>query len=149
MPLSQGRIGYKTKLAWGDGATPTEAFTEIAEQLTLEPADTQTDEVEFSNQDSDDFRKEFKPSWIDGGELTVTFNYIPGNTTQSNVRDDRDAQTIRNWRINLRDPVSNTVDQTITFAGWVKSFKLNTIDPASRMEGSATIRVTGPETWAP
>jgi hypothetical protein len=145
--MSSGRIGYKTKLAWGNGASP-EVFTEIAEQLTLEPADAQTDEVEFSNQDSTGFRKEFKPSWIDGGELTVTCNYIPGNASQAQMRTDRDNQTIRNWRINLRDPITGSIDQTITFAGWVKSFRLNTISPADRMEVSATIRVTGAETWA-
>jgi Lambda phage tail tube protein, TTP len=145
--MSNGRIGYKSKLAWGDGATPTEVFTEIAEQLSVEPADTQTDEVEFSNQDSLDFRKEFKPSWIDGGELTVTCNYIPGDTTQAKLRDDRDGQIIRNWRINVADPLTGDINETITFQGWVKSFKLGTISPADRLECSGTIRVTGPETW--
>lgn len=144
---SEGRIGYKSKLAWGDGATP-EIFTPIKEQLSVEPADTQTDEVEFSNQDSLNFRKEFKPSWIDGGELTVTFNYIPGEDSQSQLRDDRDAQTIRNYQLGIADPITGDVEETVTFAGWVKSFKLGTITPADRLEGTATIRVTGPETWA-
>lgn len=146
--MSNGRIGYKSKLAWGDGATPTEVFTPIAEQLSVEPADAQTDEVEFSNQDSLDFRKEFKPSWIDGGELTVTFNYIPGDTSQAKLREDRDSQTIRNWQLGIADPITGDVDETVTFQGWVKSFKLGTVSPADRLEGSGTIRVTGPEVWA-
>lgn len=145
--MSQGRVGYKSKLAYGDGGSP-EVFTEIAEQTSLEPADAVADEVEFSNQDSVGFRKEFKPTWIDGGELSVTANYIPGNATQAQLRTDRDAQTVRNWRINLRDPIAGSIDQTITFAGFVKSFKLNTISPADKVEMAATIRVTGAETWS-
>jgi Lambda phage tail tube protein, TTP len=145
--MSMGRVGYKTKLAYGDGATPTENFTEIAEQTSLEPADAVTDEVEFSNQDSLNFRKEWKPTWIDGGELTCTANYIPGNATQEAPRTDRDNQTIRNWRINVRDPITGSIDQTITFAGYVKGYKLNTISPADKVEVQITIRVTGAETW--
>jgi hypothetical protein len=146
--MSQGRIGYKSKLAYGDGGTPTELFTEVAEQTSLEPPDTTTDEVEFSNQDSPNYRKEFKPTWIDGGECVCTCNYIPSNITQQAPRTDRDNQTIRNWRINLRDPISGAIDQTITFQGYVKSYKLNTISPADKMELSFTVRVTGAETWA-
>ena len=42
--MSQGTIGYKSKLAWGDGGAP-EVFTEVAEQVTCEPADPQFDEA--------------------------------------------------------------------------------------------------------
>jgi tail tube protein len=146
--MSQGRVGYKTKLAYGDGATPTEVFTEIAEQVTLEPANAVAEEVDFTNQDSPGWRKESKPTWIDGGELTCTCNYIPGDTTQEAVRDDWNAHTIRNWRLNIREPVADVIDETNTFQGYVKDWKLNTISPTEAMRVQFVVKVTGPETWA-
>src|SRR5262245_33216322 len=106
-------------MAYGDGGRPTEIFTAFEEENEHAHPDTLTEEVEFSNHDSLNYRKEFKPTWIDGGECVCTANYIPSNTTQQAPRTDRDNQTIRNWRINLRDPITGAIDQTITFAGYV------------------------------
>lgn len=146
--MSQGRVGYKSKLAAGDGATPTEVFTPIAEIVSIEPADATTEEVDFTNQDSVGWRKEFKPTWIDGGEVTAVCNYIPGDATQEAARDDRDAHTIRNWRILICEPVADVIDQHITFQGFVKTYKLDTISPSDPMRLTIVVRVTGPETWA-
>ena len=123
--MSEGRIGYKTKLAWGDGATP-EVFTEIAEQISLEPADDADGRGRvLATRTRLNFRKEFKPSWIDGGELTRHLQLHPRATRRR-----RSSATIATPRPSATGGSTSAtrspgrIDETVTFAGWVKSFKL-------------------------
>ena len=146
--MSTARIGYKSKLAYED-SPGSATYTEIANLRTVKPGDPQADEVEFTNQDSLAFRKEFMLTMIDGGSVTCEGNYLPENATHLNLRALRDSQAMTNWRINIRDATSGAVIQTITFPGQVKSFTLGELAPNSLQTFSLSVRVSGAETWNP
>jgi hypothetical protein len=146
--MSTARIGYKSRLAYED-SPGAGTYTEIANIRTCKPGDPQADEIEFTNQDSLNFRKEFMLTMIDGGSVTCEGNYLPENVTHQQLRILRDNQAMINWRINIRDATLGSVIQTITFAGQVKSFTLGELAPNSLQSYALSVRVSGAETWVP
>lgn len=74
-----GMIGYGSTVRIGRGATPT--WTELDLIGDLDLPDEQIDEVETTHMKSPGRRRQFISGLIDGGELTIPMNYIPGSTT--------------------------------------------------------------------
>lgn len=79
---TQARLGYGSKLLIGDGGSP-ETFAEIGE-ITEGPDDGDSvDNIEVTNHQSPGRRKEYIGALIDGGDLTITVNYIPSDATHN------------------------------------------------------------------
>lgn len=147
MSASQGQIGYKADIQYGDGASP-EVFTSIAETTSIDPSDPQFDEVEFTHLESPDRVREFKPTFLDMGELKCEANYIPGNATQEQIFTDRAAGTSRNWRYRIKDNTTGSVLRTATFPGYVKSAKEGPITTTDKIALAFTIRIGGAVTYS-
>ncbi len=145
--MSLGIIGYKARIWKGDGATP-EVFTPAPEVVSIDPADPQFDEAEFTHLESPNRRKEFKPTFSDGGEVKVEENYIPGDSFQQGVQTDRDAGTIRNFKISWADNETGAILRAVIFPGYVKSAKPGNTTTKERVPFNWTVRVTGAETWS-
>lgn len=79
--MPDGIIGYGSKVRIGVGATPT--WTELAFVGDIEMPDEQVDEVEVTHMQSPGRRKQFIAGLIDGGEVGVPMNYIPGSVTDT------------------------------------------------------------------
>lgn len=80
---TQARLGYTTKLKLGDNGSPSETFAEIGE-ITEGPDDSDSVElVEVTNHQSPGRRREYIGALIEGGELTITVNYIPSHATHN------------------------------------------------------------------
>lgn len=134
---TQARLGYGVKLRLGDGATPTETFAEIAEIKTLDDGDS-AEAVEVTNHQSPGRRKQFIPGLIDGDEISLTLNYIPGHATHSLAAGLRGLVGVqRNFR--LEEPGNSTgvqVSCVITNVG--RSYPVE-----NAMEMSVTLKKTG------
>lgn len=77
---TKARLGYGTVLKLGDGSSP-ETFADIGE-ITEGPDDGDSvDQIEVTNHQSPGRRKEYIGALIDGGEITLTVNYIPDDPT--------------------------------------------------------------------
>lgn len=77
---TQARLGYSTKLLMGDAGSP-EVFAEVGE-ITEGPDDEDSAElIEVTNHQSPNRRREYIGDLIDGGEITLTCNYIPDHPT--------------------------------------------------------------------
>lgn len=81
-PNSEAALGYGAKILMGDGATPVEAFAEIAELGDFEDSDT-IGQIEVTNHQSPGKRKEYIGDLIDGDEISFEANYIPNHPTQN------------------------------------------------------------------
>jgi hypothetical protein len=142
MALSDAIITNGCTLQVGDGATPTEAFTAIAEIVTIEPPAGEAAEVEVTHLEST--AKEFKAGLADFGSGTATMNLIPGSLKQEQLEDDAVAGTVRNYRIMFPDATNGRA-----FAAFVSSFKLDSIGNDAPLRATATLRATGPVTRVP
>ncbi|RNF35390.1 phage tail tube protein [Paracoccus methylarcula] len=77
--MPDGMIGYGSTVRIGQGATPTWTEIELVGDITL--PDEQVDEVDITHMKSPGRRRQFIAGLIDGGEVTVPMNYIPGSVT--------------------------------------------------------------------
>jgi len=81
MPLSNATFGYGTKFKVGDGGSPTEIFTTIAELQSITTAFS-ADDVDITNHDGDDRWREYLQG-LKGVELSIEGNYLPNNSTHN------------------------------------------------------------------
>ncbi len=135
--------GFGVQFKTGDGASP-EVFTAVAEVLSVGGPTINRDVIEATHTDSLNNYKEFLSGLTDGGEVTVTMNFLPGDVTQdesSGIMGDFLVQTLRQYQIVF--PTSPAV--TWTFAAFITGFEPDApID--DRMTSSATFKLSGKPT---
>jgi Lambda phage tail tube protein, TTP len=126
-----------TKLKLGNAGSP-ESFTAVAEVISLQQSGKKVDLIDVTNMDSPassvglTFR-EFIGGLADGGEMSFTANYIPGNSSQEAFRTAFDG-LLHNWQIVLpaslgtwsfagfvsADDKDYQIDKQLTFSGKIK-----------------------------
>lgn len=129
-----------TALQEGDGNTPVETFTTIAEIKNIGGPKLAAETKEVSSHSSGGW-KEFITTLMDGGEIALSLNFIPTSLTQGYQKGmlwDMVQRIQRHYRIVFPDAAGTTW----SFNGYVSKFdvKANTPDP---LEADVTIRVTG------
>ncbi len=145
MAASTVVTGMGVQFETGDGASP-EVFTKVAEVLSVGGPTVNRDVIEATHTDSLDNYKEFLSGLTDGGEVTVTMNFLPGDGTQdesTGLMGDFLVQTLRNYRIAF--PTSPVVNWT--FAAFLTGFEPDApID--DRMTATATFKLSAKPTIA-
>lgn len=137
---------FGTLMKIGDGATPTEAFTTIAEVLDITGPELTLGTEESTNHSSPGGWAEFVPTVKDGGEVGFEVNFLPSNATHSyaaGLIKDFDNKTKRNFQIVFPDS-GNT---TWLFAAFVTKFAPKA-PVAGRLAADVTLKVTGQPTLA-
>lgn len=134
---SQGAV-----LKIGDGGDPTEVFTAIGQVSAVSGlgggSPTEIDVTSLASTG-----KEFLMGLKDEGEVSITLNLDTGDTQQTLLRTSRDANTLKNFELDLTD--SGTT--TISFSAYVKTFAIGVaVDDKITLE--VALRLTGAATWA-
>lgn len=137
--MAESSFGVVLKI--GDGATPTEVFTAIAEVKDIKPFKLKAETKETTHHGSTGGWRTFKGTLIEGGECTFKINFLPANATHSfaaGLAADLIARTQRNFQITLPD----TDDTGYSFAAIVTQF-----DPDGPVDGiletDVTLKITG------
>lgn len=127
-------------IAAGNGASP-EVFTTIAEVSSIDGPTGQAPEIDVTDLSST--AREFVFGLKDEGEITLDLNYIPTNTQHDQLRTDKNAGTLRNYRITFTNSPANTW----TFGAYVKGLSIsNAVDNVTK--ASVTLRLSGAITQA-
>jgi predicted secreted protein len=137
------KIGFSTVFKVGSTASPS-VFTAIAEVINITGPGLARESVDVTSRDSLEQWREFIPALKDAGEVTITMNFLPGNTTQnlSGLLGQFNADTIRDYQI-----VFPGGSPTWTFRGFLTAFEPdNPMD--TQMSASATFKITGKPTLA-
>jgi predicted secreted protein len=125
-----------TLLQIGDGATPTEGFTTIAELKSISGPDLSRDSLDVTTHNSPGRWRQFIAGLKDGGQITFNINYVPTDPTHDNVSgllslfNDEDEHNIKlvfpdagttEWILpciivgfSATEPVDNVIDAAIT-----------------------------------
>jgi xanthine/CO dehydrogenase XdhC/CoxF family maturation factor len=141
--MTEARIG------WGGAvfvsANNTEAgLVELGEVTDCTFPQDETDEVEATHLKSPGRRKEFLAGLIDGGEVTVNLNYVPGSATDILLVAAKAAGTTRKVRFVIpSDDGTGAADWNIVTSGFVKKYAPDGMAPGDKMTATATIRITG------
>lgn len=129
-----------TLIQRGDGAE-NEAFATIAEIVSFTGPGGQATVIDVTSLDSE--AKEKRIGLPDEGQFTFECMLVPGDTAQDGLRDDRDDQTERNFKIILPD----TAVTTLSFAAFVLAFSITGgVDDV--VKASVTLEITGAVTWS-
>ena len=128
------------QLKIGDGATPTEAFTLIAEVLNISGPGEQVATIDATSFDST--AKEWISSALpDVSETTFEIHWIGNDLTHQKLRTDLRSGVRRNFELTLPDTTK------VTFAALITN-----ISPEFPLEGkisqNITLKPTGLPNWA-
>lgn len=107
--MTAGVSAFGTLLQRGDGATPTEGFTTVAELQSIEVPAVQTDTIDMTHHTSPGAYREYLLGLRDGGEVTLEGNYIPRNATQNastGILADNLSGVVRHFRLVLSDGIA-------------------------------------------
>lgn len=99
MAATQARSGFGAKLARGDGATPTETFTNSVEVTGVSGGDFIQNTADATHMESPDGYVEKIPTLREIGDWTINYNFLAGNPTQDGLRADNAAGVKRNFRV--------------------------------------------------
>lgn len=134
--MTQALSGFGTLLKIGDGGTPTENFTTIAEVTDITAPGLTMDVIDVTSHDSPDALREKIAGLKDLGECTFTINYIPThathNATTGLIRDWKN-RTKRNFKLVFPDAGATTW----SFSGFVTNFQ-----PSAPVDDKLTADVT-------
>jgi predicted secreted protein len=131
-----GISSFGTLLKIGDGATPTESFTTIAEVLDIGGPSLSLDTEEITNHSSAGGWEEVVASILRSGEVTFEINYDPAGGTHdasTGLIADMVARTLRNFQLIFPDS-GNT---TWSFGAYVTGF-----EPGAPVKGKLSASVT-------
>lgn len=144
--MSNALSSFATLLKIGDGATPTENFTTIAEVRDISGPKLELGTEEVTHHGSPGGWKEFVGTLLDAGEVTFDLNFIPTEPTHNPTTGliaDMKNRVKRNFKLVFPDGGATTW----TFAALVTGF-----EPDEPVEGSlsaaVTLKLTGQPTLA-
>jgi len=138
MAATRAKSGFGTLVQRGDGGSPTETFTTVAEIVNVNGPERTLDIIDASHMESPNGRKEYIPAMLDVSEITCDMNFLPGDTSQANLQSDQDNRTLRNFRFILPGAGKR-------FEGAAYVMKIGAAMPYDgKMVSPVTLRPSGP-----
>jgi predicted secreted protein len=136
--------GFGIQFLIGDGGTPSESFTAVAEVQDCVPPTFSKEAIDVTHHGSTDGWREFLSGLKDGGEVTLTLGWLPQNATHDDstgLLSHLYGDDVNNYQIILPD----TDETTFTFAAVVTGFEgASPLDAA--MTADVTLKVSGKPT---
>jgi predicted secreted protein len=138
--MGEGISAFGTTLKIGDGAEP-EVFGAIAEVTNISGPGMRMDTVDITSHGSAGGWKEYAGGLLDGGEIKLELNFLPGNASHQSLSAAMVARVKKNFKLEFPD----TPATTWSFAAFVTNF-----EPSAPVDGklgaSATLKITGQPT---
>jgi len=131
-------IGFATTF----GPVVGNAYTALAEVTELNPPELSRDSVDFTHHGSPDRHREFKPGLSDAGEVSLTYNLVPGLADDAVIATHLASNAVEAWRIVFPNGAQ------LNFKGFATAHgRATPMD--DKMTGSATFKVTGKPVLTP
>lgn len=137
--MSDAQIGYGATLEFGNGESP-EVFTEIAEVTKLGDISFTTASVDVTHLKSANAAREFIAGLIDGGEVPIEGNYLPGDATQdgdTGLLSIFTSRVTRNWKLKI------PTGHILAFTGHMATFGFGGLTPEDKLAFSASVKISG------
>lgn len=132
MPASNAKIGLGARFGiLGSGG----AYAYIAEVVSVTPPGWTRDAVDVTHLGSDDGAKEFIAGLVDGGEASITINYLPGATGPLMA-----AFTAARDDFRVLFPGGAVA---IDFAGVVTGFEIGDLAAGDKISATFTVKPSG------
>lgn len=139
----------EARTGWGGKVYLSTDNTEANLALLAEVVDTtfpqdETTEVEATHLNSPGRRKEFLAGLIDGGDVTLNLNYVPGGATDLLLTGAKETGTTRKVRFVIPDESgTGAADWNIVTSGFVKRYAPDRMSAGDKIGAVAVLRITG------
>lgn len=141
--MTEARIGWGGEVHLGTANTE-DSLVELSEITSVGFPQDEADEHDVTNLKSPGRRKEYIQGLIDGGEIPLTGNYVPGSPTDLALTDAKSTGTTRKMKIVVPDDSgTGTADWNFVFSVFIKRYAPEPMEPNSPMTFTASARVTG------
>ncbi len=131
-------IGFLTVF----GKMVANVFTPLAEVTELNLPELTRDSKEFTHFGSPDGYREFKPGLSDPGEVSFTYNLIPGLADDAVISAHLATKAVEPWRIQFPNGAKLDINAFATKHGRATPME-------DKMTGSATMKVSGKPVLTP
>lgn len=140
MTESTGKTGRGVTLEIGDGESP-ESFVAVANVTSISPSGRDSEEIDFTHLGSTGGFREFRQGFKDPGQLNVDYHFSPDEPSHTAILDQWLSGVVFSWRINFAGAGWSWYLQGEGFVKNPGDLSINVNDP---IQGTSTIRVTGP-----
>lgn len=146
MPASKSYSAKGTVFSFGTASTGTVTFTNVAEIKSIQFSGGKVDLEDVTNMDSPGAFREKTPTLLDGGDLSLSGNYVSGDAGRVAFNTAYLGRTLISCKVVLPlAPGQTTVGDSFTFNGYVSENNVDLqFDKAASF--SAKITITGPVT---
>lgn len=118
-------------------------FATVANVSDLSGPEREREAIEVTAHDSPDQYREFVKGLKDGGEVTITLNYDPGNSTHEALDDDFEEDDLRDYQVVILPGEAD--EHTWQFSALITS--MGDEHPTDdRMEREVTFKISGKPT---
>jgi hypothetical protein len=138
-----GIASLGSSIARGDGEV-VEAFTTVAEVVSISGLPLSQDVVDTTTLDSANRYEEAVSTVIRTGEVELGLNFVPTDSTHLQFITDMEDGEIHNFRITFSDSVGTAW----TIPAFVVGFNIGDINPESKLEATATLKISGQPTFS-
>lgn len=121
------------------------SYTVIANVSDLAGPSRSREAIEVTAHDSPHQYREFVKGLKDGGEVTLTLNYDPGESTHTALDADFEEDELRNYQIIVLPGEAD--EHTWTFSGLITDLS-DSFPVDDRMEREVTFKISGKPTLA-
>lgn len=139
-----GIAAIGSSIARGDGAGPPEAFTPVAEVVSISGISLAQDVVDTTTLASANRYEEAVSTVIRTGETELGLNFDPDAATHKQFITDMEGRALHNFRITFSD----TAGTAWTIPAFVTGFVIGDISPEGKLEATATLKISGQPTFS-
>jgi hypothetical protein len=132
--MTDAQIGYGTTFSTLYPDSPNE-YVALAEVTSVSWPNMARDSVDASHMESPNRYREFIPGMVDPGEMSVEFNFIPGNTSHHNLL----------MELELPETLSRRIvkgARTFEFRAFLTGLEMSAA-VGDKQTGTATFKLTG------
>lgn len=138
-----GTITARTVTATAGGSDGTEVFNTVGEVTSISGPGLSLDTLDTTHMLSAGNLREFIAGLKDAGEVSIDFNFLPGNTEQLGMLADWANRVIRNYTITWTDSANTR---------WKIPVLITNFEPSApvddKLSGTATFKVVGAPNFA-
>lgn len=141
-----GAFGILLKM--GDGGSPTETFTTIAEVLDISGPSLSLETIEVTSHSSQEGWKEYIAGVLDGGEVSFELNFVPTEDTHDatlGLLSLLKTRAKRSFKVVFPDAVLEESRTTWSFSAYVTAFETSA-PVADKLGASVTLKIAGKPT---
>jgi predicted secreted protein len=130
-----------TILAVGDGVTPTEGFSPIAECKSITGPQFEGATIDVTTHSTSGNYREFKANILDPGSLDFEINFVGTDAQHKMLLNDQAAQTEKNYKLTTKDSTPAVFLLRCQVIRYNFSFPVDNVQTAA-----LSLKVIGPPT---